>query len=623
VIFDTKSLNSTGGATSDSYTPLAAGDYYFKAVYSGDSNYLGSESNPADEHLVVEKAGTTTVTYLSATTITLGGSVTDQVIVTGLGGVFPYPSGTVTFYVNGVIFDTKSLNSTGGATSDSYTPLAAGDYYFKAVYSGDSNYLGSESNPADEHLVVEKAGTTTVTYLSATTITLGGSVTDQVIVTGLGGVFPYPSGTVTFYVNGVIFDTKSLNSTGGATSDSYTPLAAGDYYFKAVYSGDSNYLGSESNPADEHLVVEKAGTTTVTYLSATTITLGGSVTDQVIVTGLGGVFPYPSGTVTFYVNGVIFDTKSLNSTGGATSDSYTPLAAGDYYFKAVYSGDSNYLGSESNPADEHLVVEKAGTTTVTYLSATTITLGGSVTDQVIVTGLGGVFPYPSGTVTFYVNGVIFDTKSLNSTGGATSDSYTPLAAGDYYFKAVYSGDSNYLGSESNPADEHLVVVIPVTRTQGFWATHTAFTEYVFDTYLGGRIVIGASGPHQKVIDNYGKLFGGFWASISRSSSGAKRPAIDQARMILLQQLLAAILNHAAFGTPVPIDPVTHLDLISAANQTYSSNNRAEMLRLANLLDAYNESGDTYPIPPWLPSPGPATPRESRKIANILFWNSPL
>jgi hypothetical protein len=252
--------------------------------------------------------------------------------------------------------------------------------------------------------VVARAPSTTTTELSAETITLGQSVTDTATVTDGGGM-PTPTGTVTFWVGPTtagswtqVGAVKTLVG-GSATSDSYTPLAAGDYYFKAVYSGDSNYLGSESNPADEHLVVEKAGTTTVTYLSATTITLGGSVTDQVIVTGLGGVFPYPSGTVTFYVNGVIFDTKSLNSTGGATSDSYTPLAAGDYYFKAVYSGDSNYLGSESNPADEHLVVEKAGTTTVTYLSATTITLGGSVTDQVIVTGLGGVFPYPSGTVT--------------------------------------------------------------------------------------------------------------------------------------------------------------------------------------------------------------------------------
>jgi len=92
---------------------------------------------------------------------------------------------------------------------------------------------------------------------------------------------------------------------------------------------------------------------------------------------------------------------------------------------------------------------------------------------------------------------------------------------------------------------------------------------------------------------------------------------------LLQQLLAAILNHAAFGTPVPTDPVTHLDLITAANQAFSTGTRAEMLRIASLLDAYNESGDTYPIPPWLPSPGPATPRTSRSIANKPFWNSPL
>jgi hypothetical protein len=85
----------------------------------------------------------------------------------------------------------------------------------------------------------------------------------------------------------------------------------------------------------------------------------------VTVTGLGGSFPVPTGTVTFYVKvpgGVSFVTfgavKTLSG-GSATSDSYTPLAVGTYYFKAVYSGDSNYASAASGDTDEPLTVSKA------------------------------------------------------------------------------------------------------------------------------------------------------------------------------------------------------------------------------------------------------------------------
>ena len=41
--------------------------------------------------------------------------------------------------------------------------------------------------------------------------------------------------------------------------------------------------------------------------------------------------------------------------------------------------------------------------------------------------------------------------------------------------------------------------------------------------------------------------GGFWSNIAKTTTGAKRSALDQARMQLLQQLLAAELNASAFG----------------------------------------------------------------------------
>ena len=168
-----------------------------------------------------------------------------------------------------------------------------------------------------------------------------------------------------------------------------------------------------------------------------------------------------------------------------------------------------------------------------------------------------------------------------------------------------------------------MVVVEATRTIGFWQTHTNFTEWVFDNRLNSTIRIDTNSTHAKVINTYGELFGAFYASIPKNSDGDKRtPKIDQSRMILLQQLVGAILNHAANGSPMPLDPVTGLDLITAGNLAYSGNNATEMTRIASLLDTFNGSGEAFNFP-GVPPQGNATPDASIAIADIEFWDSPL
>ncbi len=84
--------------------------------------------------------------------------------------------------------------------------------------------------------------------------------------------------------------------------------------------------------------------------------------------------------------------------------------------------------------------------------------------------------------------------------------------------------------------------------------------------------------------------------------------------------MAVILNKAAFNTYVPNDPVTNLDLITAANIAYSGENGTEIIRIAGLLDAFNNSGDNIAFPPGLPWQGKATPQESTAIADTSYWD---
>jgi hypothetical protein len=343
--------------------------------------------------------------------------------------------------------------------------------------------------------------TTAVTSLSANPMGLGGSVTDTITIsTSAGGTLPAASGTWTLYAadNSGMTGASQIGtgSVSGAlpfvvTSAAWPPPYAGNWFFQAVYSGDNNYIASHSDPTTECLTVGPAAPSVGTQLSATSITLGQSVTDTVTVTGLGNGFPGPTGTVDFQVSKdggatwTKFGGTMTLSGGSATSDSYAPLAAGTYYFKAVYGGDGNYNSVASGDTAECLTVGPAAPSVGTQLSKTSVTLGDSVTDSVTVTGLGGSFPVPTGTVTFYVkvpggaSFVQFGAVKTLSGGSATSDSYTPLAAGTYYFKAVYGGDGNYNSAVSGDTAERLIVALPVG---GEWAPITLQTLSPMNTF---------------------------------------------------------------------------------------------------------------------------------------------
>ncbi|MCP8304865.1 MAG: hypothetical protein H3Z50_05290 [archaeon] len=147
----------------------------------------------------------------------------------------------------------------------------------------------------------------------------------------------------------------------------------------------------------------------------------------------------------------------------------------------------------------------------------------------------------------------------------------------------------------------------VTRTQGFWATHKTFTWSKWTTETIGT----------KIIDTDEKLFGAFWSNVATTSTGAKRSLLDQAKMQLLQQLVAAMLNIKAFGDD---DLGTGAGLIAAGKAAFSGTDRTAILSIANQLAAFNNSGDNQPLPPGV-TPGPADPQGAQKIADRGFWNT--
>jgi hypothetical protein len=228
--------------------------------------------------------------------------------------------------------------------------------------------------------------------------------------------------------------------------------------------------------------------------------------------------------------------------------------------------------------------------------------------------------------------LLTDASCVSDQGGfVTDNSGIPLGDPWVTFTARYGDDivCSFFDSEQGGA----------TRTQGFWSTHTALTNAIWngtslppgtssitptqvagspDAFLcfppaAGDIFPFETGTQITAIPSPGQnqVLGGFWANISKKSNGGKRTALDQARMQFLQQYFAAVLNVHAFGTPIGTTTLAN------ARAAYCSNNANNILAQKNLLAAYNEGGDSVEFTPGVN----ATAKLSREQANIPFWDT--
>jgi len=164
--------------------------------------------------------------------------------------------------------------------------------------------------------------------------------------------------------------------------------------------------------------------------------------------------------------------------------------------------------------------------------------------------------------------------------------------------------------------------VSTTRTQGFWATHPQLAVIAWfggtafgHTFPGVASVsgIGDTTLCARPIDTLAKLMGGFWSGISKTSTGAKRSALDQARMQLLQQMLAAELNASAFGS-VPSGGSAQF---AAWETAYCGTNLNAVKLAATQAASFNEGGDSGAFTPGTS----ADSKTAKSIASYVFWDT--
>ena len=280
--------------------------------------------------------------------------------------------------------------------------LPGGTYTLSAHYAGDATYAPSDSTPFGPITVNSEASTTALSVFGYP----NQNGVFPPFAGGPYGTFAYlradvsssaskcppdcgaATGNVEFMDNGVAISEfgnpyYELNSQGNtATPNGFFAFGAGNHSVIASYLGDNSYQASQSSPPYTFAITQAATTTTVTAQ--------GNFLNATISTNSGGT--PPNGTVTFYVDGaqagapvpvsgqipaIINPQTDVVTTGASATAGLNVSRPPSKSFKAVYSGDMNYITSTSSSVADFTL--SAGTNTVTVSAGSSVDLVLTVT----------------------------------------------------------------------------------------------------------------------------------------------------------------------------------------------------------------------------------------------------
>ncbi|MBI3969036.1 MAG: Ig-like domain repeat protein, partial [Chloroflexi bacterium] len=340
--------NGSGGFTQAADSPISLPNIANR-ITTGDFNGDGrldlaltsgnSDFTPSRVLVLFNNAATVTVTS-SPNPSTVGQSVTFTATVTTTVGT---PTGSVTFRDNGTTLGTGTLNGSGVATF-STAALTAGTHPITAIYTSTTFPAGTSSTLSQVVVAAGPTATTTALTSSLNPSLFGQTVTFTAIVTGTGGT---PTGTVSFLVDGVSIGSAPLSS--GQATLSTSSLAVGSRSVQAVYSGDATFATSTSATLTQD--VNQMPTTTTLTSSSNPAASGAAVTFTATAAPTAAIAAFPSGTVTFSLNGTALGTSTLSATGVATLTT-SIAAAGTHQITAAYGGSASFIASTSAPLDQ-------------------------------------------------------------------------------------------------------------------------------------------------------------------------------------------------------------------------------------------------------------------------------
>ena len=363
----------------------------------------------------------------------------------------PSPTGSVSFYVGGVLAATGVAGNTSpDITSVLISPslsttLGPGLFPVTAVYSGDANYAP-----------VTLTGTHTFVAAAASSLTLTASPEPSTYGTGFTmtatlGAGVSGAGTFNFSVDGTSVGTAT-SSNGVASIAGPSTLGVGTHALAVMWTGTT--ATAPLHATDTHTVVIAASSlrlllcvdglgsnfpcgtplTNTPLVSPVTMYFGQVLDGTAIESSLN-----LTGSVNFLANNTVFCTISANLQGGANA---CPPTAGDFpaglfTVQASYSGDANNAPSQSNTIQVRVFPDL--TMASVAASVRTAVVGTPVT---FTAKVAGNFAVPGGPVQFLDGTTLIGTGTLDATGAA-SFTTSLLAVGTHVVSVAYAGNANF------------------------------------------------------------------------------------------------------------------------------------------------------------------------------------
>jgi len=232
---------------------------------------------------------------------------------------------------------TKALS--GGVAIFSTSALSAGSHNISVTYTGDGNFVGGTSNTV---IQLVKAAVSTVLTSLANPSTYGQSVT---FTATLSSSSTPPDGEIVTFMDGSAALGTGALSGGVASFTTTSPLKVGSHSIKSVYAGDATLAASTSAALTQ--TVSKAPTVITLSSNPNPSSPAQAVTFTATVTSGGGT---PTGSVTFYSDGIPMATKPL-SAGGVASLTTSSLTV-SHTITATYNGSTNFAISTSPPVTQ-------------------------------------------------------------------------------------------------------------------------------------------------------------------------------------------------------------------------------------------------------------------------------
>jgi hypothetical protein len=417
------------------------------------------------------------ITSPTAATFTVASAGTFTVTSTGypisvleLGGA-QLPAG-ISFVDNG-----------DGTGTLSGTP-ALGTVGSNALTFTATNGVGSGA-VQDFTLTVGQAGTGTGTTVVTGTVIVGQPANLAATVTATPPAGGTATGTILFEDAGVAIPGCTADALDGGGNATCTTAFAnvGTHPIAAIYSGDGNFSGSTSVPANE--VVDPANTTTVLTSSANPAVTGQSITETATVARVSPGAGTAGGTVTFSDGGTpITACIAVATVNGAATCTVTYTGVGTHVITASFSPDANDLASTALAISQNVV--RATTTTTVSSTPNPSAQGEMVAITITVKAVAPASGNPTGTVTLSVDGKAFGIYALDSTVDSRAlVTTTVLATGTHILTATYSGDANFVTSASTDSPQVVELALTVPST----GAPSGFTGGL----LGGMVLLLAGG----------------------------------------------------------------------------------------------------------------------------------